>query len=248
MTELQKSPPQLKPLERKTRPPRRGAVNTGGMISLATMFVSLATMSIAMGGGLILIFDILDKGLDENMSTIPVKLIVLGFAFLFGWGIGLVSIRAFRNRVYPAVVKLYAWGCVAAAGVLYIKVIQKLYEQDYDNSKLGMYVMMLVGVMFILLCLHLLLEEHDPRPLAIPLLIVSIVHVFVIVYHYVFDLEPGKEVLMRFVLGDFMILFLMITIPALILINGNILTPVRETISGIFSRDKEPEDNRNSVR
>jgi hypothetical protein len=239
MTEPQKSPPQVKPLERKTRPPRRGAVNTNGMVSLATMVVSLAVMSIAMGGGLILIFDILDKGLDENMSTIPVKLIVLGFAFLFGWGVGLVSIRGFRNRVYPVIVKLYAWGCVAAAVVLYIKVIQKLYEQDYDNSKLGMYVMMLVGVMFILLCLHLLLEEHDPRPLAIPLLIVSIVHVFVIVYHYVFDLKPGQEVLMRFVLGDFMIFFLMVTISALILINGSVISRVRETISRIFLREQE---------
>lgn len=239
MTEPQKSPIQVKPLERKTRPPRRGAVNTGGMISLATMVVSLAVMSIAMGGGLILIFDILDKGLDENMSTIPVKLIVLGFAFLFGWGVGLVSIRGFRNRVYPVIVKLYAWGCVAAAVVLYIKVIQKLYEQDYDNSKLGMYVMMLVGVLFILLCLHLLLEEHDPRPLAIPLLIVSIVHVFVIVYHYVFDLEPGQDISVRFVFSDFMIFFLMVTVSALILNNGNLLSPVRETISGVFQRERE---------
>ena len=115
----------------------------------------------------------------------------MGFTFFFGWGIGLVCIRVFGNRFYPVIIKLYTWGCLFAAGVLYIKIIQKLYKQEYDNPKLGMYVIIMLGVLFILLCLHLLLKDQDPRPFAIPLLIVSVVHLLVIVYHYVFDVMDG---------------------------------------------------------
>jgi len=235
MTEPQKTPPQVKPLERKTRPPRKKQVDTGGMLSLATMLVSLAAVSIALGGGLILIFEILDQGLANSMDKMPVKLLVLGITFFFGWGIGLVSIRGFGNRLYPIIIKLYSWGCLAAAGVLYIKVIQKLYIHEYDDPRLGMYVIILLGVLFVLLCLHLLLEEHDPRPFAIPLLIISIVHLFVIVYHYVFD----GNVEGKYAKGDFMVFFLMITVSGLILMHSRILSPVREMIGDIFSKDQE---------
>ena len=44
-----------------------------------------------------LVFDILDDGLANSLDGLPVKLTVLGFAFFFGWGIGLVSIRGFGN-------------------------------------------------------------------------------------------------------------------------------------------------------
>jgi hypothetical protein len=248
MKEPQKLPPQLKPLERKTRPPRKSKVDTGGMLSLATMLVSLGALSIALGGGLILIFDILDKGLDNSMDGIPVKLFVLAVTFLFSWVTGLISIRGFKNRLYPIIVKLYIWGCLSAAGVLYIKIIQKLYLQEYGYPKLGKYVIIMLGILFVLLCLHLLLEEHDPRQLAIPPLIISVVHLFVIVYHYVFDASGVVKTDALYVIGDFMVFLLMIDVSGLMLTHNGILSPVREMISEIFSRDRKPEINENGVR
>jgi hypothetical protein len=239
MTEPQKSPSQVKPLERKTRPPRRGSVNSDNMLSLATMIVSLGALSIALGGGLIIILDILEYGLANSMeSNISVKMFVLGVTFFFGWGTGLVSIRVFRNRLYPVIVKIYAWACLAAVSFLYIKIIQKLYLQEYDKPRLGMYVIIMLGMLFVLLFLHLLLEKHDPSSFAIPLLIISVVHLFVIVYHYVFALGK-EEVKALFVFGDFMFFVLMVTVSGLIIMNNNLLSPVRETISGIFQRERE---------
>jgi hypothetical protein len=246
MTEPQKSPTQVKPLERKTRPPRKDKVDMGGLLSLATMLASFGSLGIAMSGGLLLIFDILDKGLDNSMDGLFLKLVVLGITFFFGWVTGSVSIRSFKNRLLPFIVKVYAWGCLFAIGILYIKVIQKLYEQSYDYSRLGKYVFITLGMLFVLLCLHLLLEEHDLRPLAIPPLIISVVHLFVIVFHYVFD--PTVKVEVVFVVGDFMVFLLMITVSGLMLMRGNVLSPVRETISDIFSRNKELENSGNRVR
>jgi len=235
MPEPLNSAPQVKPLERKTRPPRKSNVDMRGMLSLVTMIVSFAALSIALGGGLILLFDILDKGLSESMGTMPVKVVVLGFTFFFGWVIGLVSIRGFGNRLYPIIIKIYTWGCLSAAGVLYIKIIQKLYMQKYDNPRLGMYVIILFSVLFILLCLHLLLEEQDPRPFAFPLLIISIIHLFVIVYHYVFD----GDVDAKLVYGDFMVFLLTITVSGLMLMHNGVLSPVREMIGVPFLKDRE---------
>ncbi|MBI5951292.1 MAG: hypothetical protein HY865_06525 [Chloroflexi bacterium] len=246
MTQLQKPQTQLKPLERKTRPPRKGRVDTGGMLSIVTMLVSLAAVTVAMLGGMKIILDVLGGGLASELGAMPVELGVIGFTFFFGWATGLVSIRGFGNRLYPIVIKIYAWGTLAAAGILYIKVIQKLYVQQYDNLRFGMYLALLIGVLFVLLCLHLLVERHDLRPFAIPLLVISVVHLFVIVYHYVFEgVDEGMGI---YALGDFTVFLLMITASGLMLMHGGALAPLREMISGLFARDEEPENAGNGVR
>ena len=231
MREPQKTSPRP-PLERKTRPPQKEKVDTThGMISIATMLVSLAAISIAMFGGVKLIFDILDSGLDD-MKNIPVKLVVLAFSFSFGWVTGLVSIRGFGNQIYPIIVKIYALGSLVATCFLYFKIIDKLYKQNYDAPKFGTYLIILFGVLLVLFFLHLLVEGHDLRPFAIPLLIISVIHLFLIMYHFVFD-EEVKEG-MFYVMCDFTVFLLMITISGLMLMHIGIVSPVREMIGGWF--------------
>lgn len=243
MTEPQKISPKIQPLERKTRPPRKSKkVDTGGMLSLVTMLVSLAAVSFALAGGMVLILNIFDEGLTNSLDKIPVKIGVLGFTFLFGWGIGLVSIRGFGNRIYPVIIKIYAVGCLFATGILYIKIIQKLYMHKYDSMHFGIYLTILIGVLFVLLCLHLLVEEHDLRPFAIPLLIISIIHLFLIVYHYVFDGDVDGI----YALGDFVVFLLMITTSGLMLMHIGIVSPLRAIISGWFSTE-EVESNGNGM-
>lgn len=203
------------------------------MISIATMLVSLAAISIAMFGGVKLIFDILGSGL-ENMKNIPVKIVVLAFSFSFGWVTGLVSIRGFGNQIYPIIIKIYALGSLVATCFLYFKIIDKLYKQNYDAQKFGTYLIILFGVLLVLFLLHLLVEGHDLRPFAIPLLIISVIHLFLIMYHFVLELDDEVKEGMFYVMCDFTVFLLMITVSGLMLMHIGIVSPVREMISGWF--------------
>lgn len=211
------------------------------MLSIATMFVSLSALTVSMGGAAKLVFDIFDDGLADNLEGLLVKVTVLGFAFFFGWGAGLVSIRGFGNLVYPLIIKIYAWACLVAVSILYIKVIQKLYMQKYDGLHFWAYLVMLLGGLFVLICLHLLIEDHDLRPFAMPLLIISVLQLFVIVFRYVFDANPNGMM----VFADFTIFIVMISISALMLMHIGILSPLRDQIGGIFSQSQMSEKNGN---
>lgn len=242
MTTPQKPLPKVPPfLERKTQPLRKNGVDTRGMLSIVTMFASLSALTVSMGGAAKLIFDIFDDGLADNLQGLLVKVTVLGFSFFFGWGIGLVSIRGFGNLVYPLIIKIYAWVCLGAVSILYIKVIQKLYMQKYDGLHFWAYLVMLLGGLFVLICLHLLIEDHDLRPFAIPLLIISVLQLFVIVFRYVFDANPNG--LMLF--ADFTIFIVMVSISALMLMHIGILSPLRDQIGELFSQNQISEKNGN---
>jgi len=226
---LPKVPPFI---ERKSKPLQK-KVDTRGMLSIATMFVSLAALTVSMLGAARLVFDVFDDGLNASMSGVSVKIVVLGFAFLFGWGIGLVCIRGFGNLVFPIIIKIYSWGCIIATGILYIKVIQKLYMQAYDAMHFWAYLILLLGGLVVLLFLHLLIEGHDLRPFALPLLIISVLHLFVIVYRYIFT----ADAIGKMVIGDFTIFIVMISISALMLMHIGILSPIREKINDLFTKN-----------
>ena len=211
-------------------------VDTRGMLSVATMLVSLAALSVSMFGAGRLVIDIFDDGLSTALEGILVKFMVLGLSFTFGWGVGLVSIRGFGNLVYPIVIKIYAWACLAAVGILYIKVIQKLYLQTYDGMHFWAYLMMLLGGIFVLICLHLLVENHDLRPFSIPLLIISVLQLFVIVQRYIFTGNPNGLLLF----ADLTIFVLMISISALMLMHIGVLSPLRDQIGSLFDQNEYP--------
>ena len=240
MTTPQKPLPKVPPfIERKTEPPHKKNVDMSGMLRVVTMFVSLAVLSVSMLGAGILVLNIFAIGLNGNLEGILVKMIVLGFAFLFGWVVGLVSIRAFGNMFYPLVIKIYAWAVIVAVCILYIEVIQKLYMQDYNTLHFWAYLVMLLGGLFVLLCLHLLIEDHDLRPFAIPLLVISVLQIFAMVFRYISDENPNGLKLF----GDFTIFIVMVSISALMLMHIGILTPVRELISGLFNQSSNHNGN-----
>ena len=242
MTEPQKPLSRTRPyVERKTRPPHKSPDSMRSMLSFATMLVSLAAITIALGAGMILVKDILGEGSAEGWEKMPVKVAVLGFVFLFGWVTGLINIRGFGNSIYPFIVKLYTWGCLAAVGVLYIKIIQKLYIHSYTGARFVLYLAVLFAGLFVLFCLHLLMENHDLRPLAIPLLTISVIHLFIIVVHYVFVGESDGI----FALADFTVFILMIVISGLMLIHIGIFSPMRDAIGGFFERKQKPENKSN---
>ena len=78
MTTPQKFLPKVPPfLERKTRPLRKNIVDTRGMLSIATMFVSLAALTVSMGGAAKLVFVIFDDGLTDNLEGLFVKVTLM---------------------------------------------------------------------------------------------------------------------------------------------------------------------------
>ncbi|MDP1547764.1 MAG: hypothetical protein Q8L87_17285 [Anaerolineales bacterium] len=232
MTMPQKPLPKVPPfVERKSRPPRKNGVDTRGLLSLVTMLVSLAALTSSMVGAGKLIFDVLfsDDSADR-FNGIFVKVVVLGVAFLFGWGTGLASIRGFGNLVYSYIINIYAWGCLIAVSALYIKVIQKLYVQTYNAEKFWTYLIILLGGLIVLLFLHLLVEDHDLRPFAVPLLIISVMQLFFIIVRYIFT-DDAKGWM---VVCDFTIFSVMILISILMLLHIGIFSPLREGINSLF--------------
>ena len=221
------------------KPPRKKTVDVRGMLSIITMLVSLAALTLSMGGATKFIFDVFDEGLANSLDGLMVKIVVLGIAFFFGWVVGLVSIQLFGNLIYSIIITIYGWACLFAVSGLYLKVIQKLYVQKYDSLHYWAYLLMLLGGLFVLICLHLMVEDHDLRPFAIPLLIISVIQLFAIIIRYVFVANPNGWMLF----GDFSIFGVMISISALMLAHIGILSPLRDWVNGLFIKKDNSNHN-----
>jgi hypothetical protein len=225
--------PKVPPFVEKRTQPRRNGVDTRGLLSVATLIVSMGALTVSMGGAAKLVLDVFNDGLANSLTGIWAKVIALGMPFMFGWAVALISIRAFGNLVYPLVIKIYAWLCLLAVSALYIKIIQKLYLQKYDNAHFWAYLLMLLGGLVVLISLHLLVEGHDLRPFAIPLLIISMVQLFVIVFRYVFTTDANGV----YLIGDVSVFIVMISISALMLMHLGMLSPLRTRIDGLFRKN-----------
>jgi hypothetical protein len=228
----QKQMPKTPPfVERNPRPPRKDSLDTRGMLSIVTMLVSLAALTASMIGAGGLVYEILfNDDTDSRFDGIVVKLVVLGFAFMFGWGAGLASIRAFGNLVYSYIINIYAWVIIVAVSFLYIRVIQKLYLQLYTPVKFWSYLAILLGGLIVLFFLHLLVEDHDLRPFAIPLLIISVIQLLFIIVRYVFTNDAQDWM----VIGDFTVFLVMIILSVMMLLHIGIFSPLRERINDLF--------------
>jgi hypothetical protein len=218
--------------ERKTQP-RRSGLDVRGMLSLATLIVSMSALTVAMGGGGKLVLDILSEGLENNLDGLWAKIITLGLAYFFGWVFGLLSIRAFGNLVFPLIIKIYAWVCIAGVSYLYIEIIKRLFKQSYDTPRFWAYWLIMIGGIIVLIGLHLLIEDNDLRPYAIPLMIISVVQLFVIVFRYVFTNDADEMKLW----GDLFFFLSMVSISGLMLAHLGILSPLRAQIDGLFNKN-----------
>ncbi|HNA89232.1 MAG TPA: hypothetical protein PK989_08005 [Anaerolineales bacterium] len=231
-----KNLPHVAPFSEGDPKPPSKRVDTQGSVRLATMLASFAALSTSTAGAVGILLKAFKDG-PENMSLdeLYTKVLVLGLAFAFSWGCGLVSIRSFGNLFYPMVMRLYAWGCLLAVCVLYLYIIGKLYAQDYSTPRFWMYLITLLSGLFVVFCLHLLTGDDDLRPFSIPLLIVSVVHLFAIVVLYVFtpNIDYNK------VDYDLAIFFAMSVVAGLMLAHLGFFSPLRKLLDRLFSDEKE---------
>ena len=82
--------------------------------------------------------------------------------------------------------------------------------------------------------LHLIVEDHDLRPLSIPLLVISMFHLALIVFRYVFT-QANQDYLVT----DLIFFFMMASFGYLMLAHIGLLAPLRTQLTHYFDRNSK---------
>jgi hypothetical protein len=82
--------------------------------------------------------------------------------------------------------------------------------------------------------LHLIIEDHDLRPLSIPLLIISLIHLGLIVFRYVFTMADPL-----YLWRDLLFFLLMAALAYLMLAHIGLLKPLRIQLTTYFDRNSK---------
>lgn len=197
-------------------------------LSLITMILGWACLTIAMVGGGKLLWDILSDGME--LQGLLAKVISLGLTFLLGWVVSIVCIRVFANLVLPLVINLYVFLTAAGILVLYARVVHKLFMEVFNPNVHYLRYSLAIGIGFaVLVGLHLLLEDHDLRPFSIPFLIGGVLHLTGMVVHYVFMNGNQEDVW-----GDVYFFGLVMCISLLMLAHFGIFNLPRRAINHFF--------------
>jgi hypothetical protein len=228
---------QTNPPDPKSDKDKRSAESQRGMLSLVTLLMSAISFGIALVGGAMVVFTFVE---NKNTTGLWAKLISLSLAYIVGWIAALVGIRKVGNLILPYVVNAYTWACLAGVGVLYIKIIQKLYLQQYGFPQFGKYVIIMVAALVALIGMHLLIENHNLVPFAIPLLIISLAQLYLIVFHYVFTTSVTNY---AYLWGDLAFFTWMTAIGILMIIRVGVLNSVRKFLTKLFEADQPSEIN-----
>jgi hypothetical protein len=219
-------PPQSKlPAQRNNMPSERG------MLNLVMTLISSVSIGIALLSGAWFAYGIL----EGNKVGIFAKVVAVGLAYSVGWIVSVFGIRVLGNFVLPYVVKIFTWVTLGGIVILQIIIIAKLYKQEYLLENFVRYLLIFSAGLFALIGLHLLLEKHSLVLFAIPILLTSLAHLYLIVFHYIFvpNVNHGK------IWGD--IIFFIVTgvVSLLMLAHLGILNGFRNFMDRTFN----PKDN-----
>jgi hypothetical protein len=203
-----------------------------GMLSILMLMASMGALGFALIGGAKLVLDIFGEGLMNSLLTLPTKAFVVGLAYLVGWLTAMVAIRVYGNLVLPFIISYLIWGCLIGVCALYVLILQRLYDQVYDLPHYFAYLIIVAAGLGAMVGLHLIVEDHDLRPLSIPLLVISMIQLGLIVFRYVFtEANPTylwKDLLFFLAMGGF---------GYLMLAHIGLLAPVRKRLTNYFDRN-----------
>jgi hypothetical protein len=221
---------------------RRSNFSEKGVFSFVMLFFSVGCLGIAMLSGAKLVYDILDFGLVNSLDGLGIKSIVTGLAYILGWITAMLAIRVYANQYLPLVINLFVWASLIGICILYVLIMQRLYHQKYDLSHFIAYVGIMASAILGMIGLHLILEGHNPRPLAIPILAVSFFHLCRIVFRYVFAPLPVffSQYPQGFYLTCDLVFFMgMLAFGVLMLARIGILEPMRRRITNFFDQKSQ---------
>jgi hypothetical protein len=210
-----------------------GSVSQRGLLSISMLLFSVGGLGIAMLAGAKLVFNIFDVGLWESLDGLVIKVIVVGLAYLVGWVAAMLAIRVYGNLVLPVILNLFIWGILIGLCTLYLLILQRLYNQQYDLLHFMAYVAVMAGGAAAMIGLHLILEGHDLRPLSIPILIIVFIQLGLIVLRYVFtsDAKPA------YLIFDLIFFLGMAAFSGFMLAHIGLLGPARRQITYYFDRN-----------
>lgn len=217
-------------------PSRNGnKVSQRGLLSLAMMLSSISALTFALLGGARLILDIFSIGLANSLNGLGTKALVITLAYMVGWLTAMIAIRVYSNLILPIIINFFTWGSLVGVCVLYVLVLQRLYTQGYDMLHYWAYLIIVAAGLFAMVGLHLIIDGHDLRPFSIPLLIISLIHLGLIVFRYVFTGTANTSYLWRDLL-----FFLAIAIFSFyMLAHFGLLAPLRTRLTNYFDRNSK---------
>ena len=210
---------------------KNGLVSQRGLLSLLMLVISVTALSIALVGGSKLVKDIFNPG-GSNVGVFT-PMIVLGIAYAVGWLTAMTGIRVYGNLILPILINMFAWVCLAGVCYLYLQILKRLYDQHYQVVNFVKYAMVMLGGLTAMVGLHLIVEDHNLRPFAIPLLIISTFQLGMIVYRYVYI---GTDQTF-YLFGDLVILFGMSIFSTMMLAHVGLLDPLRISLSNYFDNN-----------
>jgi hypothetical protein len=202
---------------------------------LIVMAISWSILTLALVGGTKVLWDIFSGGIG-NTNTMWAQITVLSIAFIIGWVVSLVSIRALHNLILPLVIRVYALFITLGIAGTYLRVVYKLLVEDFEPAKHYLwYSIVLAGLLFVLAGLHLLIEDHNIRPFCIPVLFSGLIHLVAIVVHYIFMLDSSNPPpLISGIIGDVYFFIFSLIMVVLIATNLPFVKPLQRVIDKIF--------------
>jgi hypothetical protein len=192
------------------------------------LLISVGTLTIAMIGGARVAYEIFGPSETSKIGVFA-PVVMLAVAYGVGWLTAMVGIRVYGNLILPILINVIMWICLAGICYLYLEIIVRLLLQQYDLWRFLKYVVVMLAGLAALLGLHLIVEDHNLRPFAIPLLIMCVIQLGLDVYRYVFI--GGKAV---YLLGDLFFLFGMAGVAIMMLAHVGFLDPLRSRFTSYF--------------
>jgi hypothetical protein len=204
------------------------------MLSILMLMASMGALGIAFLSGGWLVLDVLGAGLENSLPTLPAKALVIGLAYAIGWVTAMVGIRVYGNLVLPFIIHYLIWACLIGVCALYLLVLYRMYDQTYNLLRFVAYTIIVASALGGMVGLHLILEDHDLRPLSIPLLVISMIHLGLIVFRYVFT--DAKQ---EYLFTDLIFFFMMAAFGYLMLAHIGLLAPLRTQFTNYFDRNSK---------
>ena len=210
-------------------PPHK-KVSQRGLMSIVMLVISVGTLGIAMLGGAKMVYDLLG---DRSDTGFIASAIALGIAYFVGWLTAMVGIRVFGNLILPMLINIFVVVCLVGICFLYVEIMQRLYLQKYGLMQFIKYSIVMIAALFAMVGLHLIVEDHNLRPFAIPLLLLCMIQLGLIVYRYVF---AGSENSI-YILGDLTFLAGMSSVSILMMAHVGLLQPLRACFTDYFDHN-----------
>ena len=197
------------------------------------LILSMGALGIAALAGSKMVMEVLGGEANTPVAAVAAQIIVIGLAYAVGWLTALVAIRVYGNLILPTLINWSTWACLAVVCFLYFQILKRMYSQPDELGRFIKYILVMLGGLGAMVGLHLVIEDHDLRPFAVPLLLISLGQLGMIVFRYVFDTNGVNFV---FLWKDLTFFIMMITVSVSMLAHWGMLEPLRTQLTQYFDR------------